>query len=225
MLRERRHPPAFATASGLRGRCVGFLKTAWHSAFARRFARATTIWGHHRAARAYVLLMCLLVGLIAATTGTVACWIAHPSLWPSFPSTAGMLQSGMLSVLSAEWAVIGVALLCGIGGGLIPAIWMLIVGLFLSRFGLRDMADRVVILCYATTWLLVPILLGIGGGWTAYGIIEGWELFDSFRGMHDVWGEVEAAIWLACLLPAIVTLVTSFRRVHVMLRHTRYANA
>jgi hypothetical protein len=224
-LPERRRPPAFVTARGVRGRCAGFVQTVWRSSFARRFAKNVTIWGHHRAARNYALLMCVLVGLLSAATGVAAYGVAQGGLWPTSWPAEGTPGSQRLWFFFHEFEFLAVGILCGIVGGLVVMLWMLKVGLFLSRFGFRDAADRVVILCYATTWLLVPLLLGIAGGWVAYGINETWGPFRSIRVMEDAWIEPEAAIWLACLVPAIVTLIMSFRRVDLMLRHTRFANA
>ena len=224
-LPERRRPPAFATARGVRDRCVGFAQTVWQSSFAKRCAKNVTVWGHHRAARSYALLICLLVGLVSAGTRVAAYGVAQGGLWPTAWPGEWAPRPHTADFFFRKFEFLAVGVLCGIGGGLVVMLWMLKVGLFLSRFGFRDAADRVVILCYATTWLLVPLLLGISGGWAAYGIIEIWGPFRSIRVMEDAWIEPEIAIWLAGLLPAIVTLIMSFRRVHVMLRLTRFANA
>ena len=223
-LPERRRPPTFATARGLRGRWSGFWQTTWQAMFVRGFARGVTVWGHHRAARVYVLLICLLVGLIAATTGGLAYGIemgVRPFVLPMAPS----LGYSPTSFFGNDCELIAVAVLCGIGGASIPALWMLTTGVFLSRFGFRDMADRVVILCYSTAWLLVMVLLLIAGGWTAYGAVETWGPYGSFRVAEDLWIEWDLVVWFGCLAPALVTLIMSFRHVQVMARLTRYANA
>lgn len=225
-LPERRLPPAFATARGLRGRCVGFMQTAWQALFAQRFAEHVTVWGHHRAARSYAFLMCLLVGLVSAATGVAVYGVvARGGLWPAAWPTEWASRPDIVRFLFRMFEFLAVSILCGIGGGLIPAVWMLKTSLFLSRFGFRDAADRVVILCYSTAWLLVPVLLAAIGGWTAHGVVETWGPFGSFQVSEDTLIDWDLVVWFACLAPALVTLILSFRRVHVMLRHTRYANA
>jgi hypothetical protein len=223
-LPERRRPPAFATARGLLRRFVGFWETTWQAMSARRFARGLAVWRDHRAGRVYVLIICLLVGLIAAATGIGVYAIAvefpspeQPGVWLGEfrPSTVFAYSSGLVAV----------TLICAICGTAIPAVWMLKTGVFLCHFGFRDMADRVVILYYSTAWLLVPILLAIGGGWASYGIVETWGPFQSFRVAEDTWIDWEAVLWIAFQIPAAATLLMSFLRIRVMLRHTRYANA
>jgi hypothetical protein len=223
-LPERRRPAAFASARGLRGRWAGFWQTTREAMFARRLARGVTVWGHHRAAHVYALLICLLVGLIGAANAVVAYGIEEGA------NPFGLLMARLLGYRPASLFIhdcefIAVAVLCGIGGAAIPAVWMLKTGVFLSRFGFRDVADRLVILCYSTAWLLVPVLLATAGGWTAYGVIETWGPFGSFRVSKDTWIDWDLVVWFVCLAPALVTLIISFRRVQVMLRHTRYANA
>jgi len=199
-LPEHREPPAFATARGLRQRFVGFFVTTWRTLFARRFATQIAVWSHHRAARNYAALVCVLIGLVVMGTSLGAAHEPYPEH-------------------------LAVGLLAGIGAGLGTLTWLLLVGLFVSRFGFRDMADRVVMLCYATAWLLVPLLLGTGGAWAAYGIVERWGPFGGLYIREIGTIDYDVAVWLACLLPCAVTFLMSFLRVRVLLRYTRFANA
>jgi hypothetical protein len=221
-LPQRRRPTEFATAHGPLGRCVGFWKTTWQVVFcARRFARNVTIWGHHRSARAHATRMCILIGAICAVTGFVAHWIAVGGFSP-----ARWLDGRPLTWNWGDlFSMLSTAMLSGILGGLIAAVLTLTTGLVLSHFGFRDVADRVVVLCYGTAWLLVPALLATAGSWAAWAVIETWGPFQSFRVAEDTWIDWEAVLWLACQLPAAATLLVSFLRIRVMLRYTRYANA
>lgn len=225
-LPERRQPPAFAAARGLPGRCVGFAHTTWQALFLRHFAKQVTIWGHHRAARNYVLLICVLFGLISAVTYLGIYRVNEGAFWVIPWPDENASVSDIVSFILWECEFLAKAFLVGIGIGLSVLAWLLLLGLFLSRFGFRDVADRVVILCYSTAWLFVPLFLGIVGICAAYGIIELWGPFGEFHIPEVGWIDYEAAIWLGCLLPSIVTdTIASFRRTRTMLRHTRFANA
>lgn len=216
-LPQARRPTEFATARGLRSTPGAFVRTTWAALFARRFARRVAVWTHHGAARNYTLLVCSAVGAIAALTCLMT-FLAEgrpsaPHWDPDVPRLFGELQ------------FIPIAMLVGLGSGAGAVGWFLVVGLFLSRFGFRDVADRVVVLCYATAWLSVPLLLGIAGGWTAYGIIRCWGPLGRFYTPEIGLIEYAVAIWMACLAPGFVTFVLSFLRLRVLLRESRFANA
>jgi hypothetical protein len=208
-LPANRRPPAFAARRGLLGRTVGFAQTTWAALFARRFAQHVAVWSHHRAARNYALLICTCIGLLGMITFFVSLVIVGEQPFRHF------------------WHrdILPTAVLVGLGSGAGALAWTWLLGLRVSRFGFRDVADRVVVLCYSTAWLLVPVLLGIAGGWAAYSIVERWGPFGKFYIREIGTIDYDVAVWLFCLLPCAVTFLMSFLRVRVLLRYTRFANA
>jgi hypothetical protein len=140
---ERRRPPAFARARGLPGRFVGFWQTTWAALHARRFARTVSVWSHHRAARNYALLVCVLTGLIAGAIPPAAKLLVEGRLasrvgWRLLPA------SEAIDAFLRAYEYIAVSIFVAAAAGCGTLAWMLLSGLFLSRFGFRDVADRVV---------------------------------------------------------------------------------
>jgi|GEM_PF-2764444 len=212
-LPERRKAPAFAKARGLRARRVGFARTLWAALFARRFAENVAVWSSLRAARNFAALTCTLVGVITTVSAFYMCDCIDDDAY----------RAGALWGVPIAYAAVAIS--CGVIGGMLAAVWILVVGLFLSRFGFRDVADRAVIIFYSSAWLFVLVLLADAGVWTAYWHVHTWGPFGSLQIGRDMWIDLELVVWLTCLLPSFVVLVMSFNRVRVMLRCARYANA
>ena len=230
-LPEQRRPPAFATARGLRNRFLAFWQTTGEALNLTHFARNTTVWEHHRPARSYVLCMAMVVGLIALGGAILLAimadlieadnlWDLTEAMWADFPAPAWFL-----SEYSDEVMFLSGALALAIGVGLVVIAWTMVSGVFVSWFGFRDIADRVVVLCYATAWLPIPVLLAIAGA-----VII--AIFTQQPGeLPQVYipgfGDVDGLALLALLseLPAFVTFLVSFTRLRRALREVRWANA
>jgi hypothetical protein len=194
-LPERRRLPAFATAGWPSEWILGFVQTTGAALAERRFARGVSVWRGHRAARNYAFVICVLIGLLYAC-GTAPFWPPDDSDFQPFSRPAMSLVAGIT------------AFSCGVG-------WLLVVGLFVTGFGFRHAATRVVALCYSTAWLLVVALLSLAGVWAIYIIHHRFHP----HGFFD-WPVLR---WIV-MMPAVVALVLSFFRVRRMLRETRYAN-
>lgn len=223
-LPERRSPPAFAVACGLSGRLRGFVGTTWQVMFGRHLGEEVAIWSRHRAARNYAFLVCLLIGLIAAATALVANWqynVLGGNRWPEWLSADDRTIGLFLRCFEPLAAAVAIGIGAGVGG----LALMLLVGLILSWFGFRDVARRVVVLCYSPALLLSPLLLGIMGYWAAYAIIDEWGPLGSWyiSGVGQI--DYDLAVGFASLLPGVFALWLSSRRLRSVLRQTRFANA
>jgi hypothetical protein len=204
-LPQHRKPPAFAVAHGPVGTLRAFVRTTWAALFTRRFARGVVTQRGRRAARNYAFLMCLLIGIISAGLfGRFVLRDAHPQYGPSH---------------------ITLLLMVALIGGSLALAWLLVAGLFVNGFGFKHAAQRTVVLCHSTAWLLVPLLLGGAGVWTIDYIHREFRPRGAFEipGIFPIEKELFIGAWI--MLPATAALILSFFRLRHMLRGIRYANA
>ena len=231
-LPEHRRPPAFATARGLFASTKAFWQTTGEALNLRRFARDTTIWTHHRAARNYVLQVAIVTGLLAfggfIVLGIVARELALDNLaedlWYTFlvPLFTGQLLDQDYGYYNYEYPVASMFGAFGVAWFVI--LWVMLCGVFTSWFGFRDVASRLVVLCYASAWLPVVVLLALLGA-SVIVVLHVYGSIGDIKVPGFGYMDGEMAIGMVVEIPAAAALFASFIRLRWALREVRWANA
>jgi hypothetical protein len=211
-LPHNRRLPEFATAPSAGDAIGAFVTTFGRSLSAVTFSRGLVVSCGRQAARRFAVGSALVVGLIVA-------FGASPLYFDSEPRMRHLEEPWILVDWLAVPFVFGCAGMCAV------FLWLLLAGVFVSRFGFAESATRGVVLCYATSFLVVPCLLFLTALWPCW-YIESW-LSPSSREFLTPAGGIDKHLAVCFLLfsPSVIALVLSFLRLRHMLRAVRYANA
>ncbi len=225
-LPEHRRPPAFARARW-RGRLRAYFVTLWRSLWPRRFARHLCVQHGHGHARAFALLSCMTVGLVAL--GLLP--LVLPNWWLEGLASAQVSQSryGMRPQVEAElWfrvaqAVVvlntwGVATLTAAGA-------VVLVGALVTLGGWAQPARRGLIVAYGSGFLVLPAGLLVAAAWWGHYVAVHWQP----RGAVTLWmlGKTDwETLWLVIGWgPFGIALLLWLLHIRALLRATRYTNA
>lgn len=217
-LPDRRKPPPIADVKTWIAAPRAFVRTLVQSWSARRFAAELSVHRAESAARRFAAVNCVLLAavctlLLLTIFAVGGDWMAIFFL-SGIPQNAdgGLVTHIVVAVLSVECTILGCI------------VWVLVVLAVATRFGWRDARQRSIVVCYATGWLHLPLLLMV------LGLYVNSYLVGSGRWSRQVqvpimgWIEPQLVIVLLAASPALLALFYSFYRVRIMLRETKYAN-
>lgn len=217
-LPDQRSPPLFAHA-GFARKPVAFVRTIVESWSARRFASELSVLRGCAAARQFALTNCVAMGLLNALPISLLFALGGDQILefliivgssgPAHDAIAAGLIYGALAFLITVLAAV---------------LWLLIASMIASRFGWHDAQQRTVVVCYATGWLYVPMILTVLG---VYATRIGGLVFGQSQSIRlPILGLVDPVIAVPMLafVPAAVALLFSLLRTRTMLHETRFAN-
>jgi hypothetical protein len=218
-LPDRRSPPLFALNAGFLRRPAAFVRTVFQSWAPRRFAARLSVHRGESASRVYALANCLLIGVCSAL-------LLLPLMLMGGEDSGYFLLQGIefiedgdsliaclvFGVLAAQGAVLGCL------------AWLVVVAAFATRLGWRDAASRTVVICYASGWLYLPVLLTVFALYVTRIVDTPSSWNTSIQVPILGWIDPAVAVALLAHIAAVITLIHSFFRVRIMLIETRYAN-